>query len=174
MKLHTNLDYMGVAYALKKAKDDGHVTQDVCFQGSLVPHGSRTHPRAFEVQLGTEDKTSLPCGYTDQYGHKMNVRRYKNSGSCGAASEWATGCNVYAATWDEWGWFIAAVFDADPQARFDTRYLSRADFDAKTGGKFSRENYGRARTRADREAFDAVVEDMRRVQRNLEEDRRKA
>jgi hypothetical protein len=164
VKLHTSLDYMGVAFALKKAKDDGHVTDDVCFQGGLKPSGSRTHPRAFEVQLGTDDKTSLPGGYTDQRGNRMNVRRYKNSGSCGAGS-------VYAATWDEWGWFMANVFATDPQAVFGSvtgrehSYRGEADFHAQTGGKFNS---------ATRDAFGAIVEDMRRVQRNLEEDRKEA
>jgi hypothetical protein len=137
MRLHTNLDYIDIAHALKSAKRAGQVAQDVTFQDGLVPHGSRTHLRAYEIQLGTFEKDSLPAGYTDQNGHKLNVRRFKNTGDSGASSGWYSP-SVWAATWDEWGWFIAYVFAADPDARFG-HYASYADFMTKTKNAFDLE-----------------------------------
>jgi hypothetical protein len=131
-----------VQLALRQAKEAGQVTPDVIFVDGLVQYRSMTHPRAFEVQLGTHDKFSLPPGTTDQYGKKMRVRRYRNSGSSGASSAWVTGgCPVWAATWHEWGWFMANVFAMDPDARFGGatgwRYAGEADFNRKTGNLFN-------------------------------------
>lgn len=139
MRLHTKLDYIGVSHALQQAKRAGYVTWDVTFQGGLKPYGSRTHAGAFEVQLGTFEKDSLPKGYRDQHGNVMHVRRFKNTGDRGASSEYYGECGaIWAATWDEWGWFIAYVFEADPDARFG-HYASYADFMFQTDGKFDLE-----------------------------------
>jgi len=170
MRLHTKLTYTDLLQALQRAKDAGRVTPDVTFQGcGLSLHGSRTHPRAFEVQLGTHDKFSLPAGYTDQNGHRMRVRRYKNSGDGGASSEWATGgCPVWAATWHEWGWFMTEVWAADPTARWGGEkgwgYKDRADFDVKTKGAFLNKDEPKT-------TFKEILEDMRRVERELAEER---
>lgn len=125
MRLHTRLTFSEVHDALLRAQNAGKITPDVFFVKS-TESGSRTHPRAFEIQLGTRQKYSLPPGTTDQYGRKMRVRRYKDGGN---SDEWA-------ATWHEWGWFIAEVFTADPTSRW-AYYASREDFDTKTGGQFS-------------------------------------
>lgn len=143
MRLHTSLSYGQVHDALRQAKDAGQVTPDVTFE-VFTCHGSRTHPRAFEVQLGTSDKYSLPEGYRDQYGKLMRVRRYKNTGDRGASSDWATGgCAVWSATWHEWGWFMARVFAMDPDARFGSEkgwhYAGFADFMTKTKDAFDLE-----------------------------------
>ena len=145
MQLHTSLTGTQVKAALTRAQRAGLITADVEFV-AWSAHGSRTHPHAFEVQLGTENKHSLPPGTVDQHGKRMHVRRYKNSGSRGATSSWFWGESVWAATWHEWGWFIAAVFDADPGARFGSNpararypwgYFSPADFNAKTSWQFA-------------------------------------
>jgi len=139
MRLHTNLSSRQLHEALNAAKAAGHVTPDVRFV-NLEEHGSQTHARAFEVQLGTYDKYSLPAGYRDQNGHRLNVRRYKNSGGSGAASGWYGPPAVWSATWHEWGWFIAAVFAADPPARWGAvkgwGYRDEADFNRKTKNQF--------------------------------------
>lgn len=94
MRLHTNLTYAQVYGALHAAqRKRGKITADVSFvdlddiYGSPKEFKSATHPRAFEVQLGTYDQHSLPAGTKDQHGKKMNVRRFKNSGTRGATSE---------------------------------------------------------------------------------------
>lgn len=56
-------------------------------------HGSRTHDHAWEIRL------------TDGAG-----RARTNSGKHGAGHD-------VAATWDEWGIFLARVFDVDPDTR---------------------------------------------------------
>jgi len=127
--------------ALADAKDEGHIARDVTFTG-YTAYKSRTHPFAHEIQLGTWDKTSLPKGYTDQHGHKLTVRRYQNTGDSGASSE-RPGHDgaVWAATWHEWGWFMAKVFELDPSARWGSQrwgYQSAADFHAKTKGVFGK------------------------------------
>ena len=133
MRLHTNLASSDVQFALHEAKRRGLVTNDVHFV-VYARHGSNSHDRAFELQLGTYDKHSLPAGTTDQYGKNMHVRRYKNSGTFGAES-------VYAATYYEWGWFMLEVFKRDPNALFGSvaghGYNGVDDFHEKTHGTFS-------------------------------------
>jgi hypothetical protein len=142
MRLHTRLTYTQVYDALHQAQAAGHVTPDVHFV-SYGASGSRTHPYGYEIQLGTCDRYSLPAGYKDQHGKNLRVRRFKNSGHYGASSEWATGEDTYSATWHEWGWFIAAVFAADPSARWGSvkgwGYRDEADFNFKTKNQFKEE-----------------------------------
>jgi hypothetical protein len=130
MRLHTKLGGYQLSQALQRAKDKGRIGGSVVFAVDSV-HGSRTHPRAFELQLGTWDNT-LPAGTVDQRGHKLRYRRTRNINRDDA--------NRYAATWHEWGWLIAEIFDADPSARFGGEkgwgYKNRADFDEKTNWQF--------------------------------------
>jgi hypothetical protein len=139
MRLHTKLSYSQVVGALADAKDEGHIAHDVTFVG-YTGYKSRTHERAHEIQLGTWDKTSLPAGYTDQHGHKLTVRRYKNTGDAGASSEWfGHDGAVWSATYHEWGWLMAKVYELDPEAVWGSQrwgYQSAADFHAKTKGVF--------------------------------------
>lgn len=186
MRLHTKLTYAQVYGALRQAKDAGQVTEDVEFI-VLADHGSRSRPRAFEVQLGTYDQCSLPAGYRDQYGKLMRVRRFKNTGSAGASSGVLCGDRVWSATWHEWGWFMARVFALDPGAVFGGKgygYHGREDFNYKTGQDFRlgdgyhRDADGRPYDNgsgpvpvSDEAAFERITADMRRVERNLAEDR---
>lgn len=82
---------------------------------TVTQHGSRDYDRAFEVRLKGN-------GYTC------------NSGTSGAGYE--TG-----ATWDEWGAFIAALYEIDPKARWGTAkypvYRENNDFHDKTGWRFA-------------------------------------
>ena len=77
-------------------------------------HGSRARRRAFNVSL-------------EGNGHR------KNSGLYGAAEE-------FGATWDEWGVFIARLFDIDPEAFWGTAkhptYASPEGFHHLTGERF--------------------------------------
>lgn len=73
--------------------------------------GSRTHAHTFDVLL---------------LGHTSNRR--PNSGYRGAGDE-------YAATWDEWGIFLARIFDADPTTRA-TYYDDAEHFHWVTGDRF--------------------------------------
>jgi hypothetical protein len=116
MRLHTNsLEWSDLYKALNSAKGKGLVASHIEFVTSSS-HGSRTHNRAFEIQLGTDTKIS---------GDK---RRYKNSGQYGAS-------NVYAATYDEWGWFIKELFTLDNELSFG-HYKSFDDFNRMTENKY--------------------------------------
>lgn len=135
MKLHTSLNAREILAALRCAQYRGLIAPDV-HTTILTPGPSRTHPYRYEIQLGSHDKHSLPAGYRDRHGTALRVRRHRNSPRGGA--EWA-------ATWHEWGWFIAEVFTADPESRWGANparsrrpwgYFSPDDFHAKTGGQF--------------------------------------
>jgi hypothetical protein len=77
-------------------------------------HKSRTHDRAFEVSL------------------RGDSRRRPN---------FYNGDGTYAATWDQWGIFLAEIFTADEEARAGGSvkrpvYADADDFDYKTGNRF--------------------------------------
>jgi hypothetical protein len=132
MKLHTSLTEYHVFKALSDMHAAGKITPDVHFV-KYKALGSDSHRYGYEIQLGTEDKFSLPTGYLDQRGKKLRVRRYKNSGDHGADSVWA-------ATYHEWGWYIAEIFRKDPHAKWGgglrAEYPNAKHFHAVTNGKF--------------------------------------
>lgn len=76
----------------------------------LTINGSRSRERAFNVTLTGESK------------------RRPNSGQRGAGDD-------YAATWDQWGIFLAVLFYVDPS--MVTPYYADANvFDQRTAGRF--------------------------------------
>lgn len=119
MKVHSDiLSETSVRAALRHAQVIDKVTYDIQFV-VFDTKGSRSHCRGFDIQLGTYDKTSGPT----------KSRRYKNSGQYGADSIWA-------ATYDEWGWFLAALFSIDPDATAGP-YKGLADFNRQTSDKYT-------------------------------------
>lgn len=124
MKLHTKLNSHQIYDALTDVKLGGGMTKDIYFV-QFAYENSRTHPNGYLIQLGTTDQHSLPSGKKRHYKN----RHYKNSGDHGSDTIWA-------ATYDEWGWFIAELFERDPNAKFGY-YSSRDDFNEKTNGKFA-------------------------------------
>ncbi len=71
--------------------------------------GSRSHPFAYDVVL-TGDGSA-------------NRRRTQ-------------GREGFSATWDQWGWFLSALYAVDPDAKAGP-YANVEDFDRKTDGKYS-------------------------------------
>lgn len=134
MKLHTSLSQDKVMAAFRLAQGSGHISQAV-FPVVFEEHRSHTHPRSFEIQLGSQDYSPIPEP-VNRYGREQKTRRRSHNLSC------------WAATWREWGWFIAEVFDADPRSRWGTRprhdgrdharwgYFDREDFHRKTNHEF--------------------------------------
>lgn len=123
MRLHTDTHtWRSIHEALTKAQKAGHVAEHVelwiCDE-----YGSRKKERAFEIRLGTYVKI------------KGDKRGWTNTGKRGANSE-ANGEGIYAATYDEWGWFIAELFDADPDAIFGT-YVRVDGFNTATDHKYT-------------------------------------
>jgi hypothetical protein len=121
VKLHTKLISHEIIDALWDVKKRGLMTRDIDFV-QFEYENSRTHPNGYLIQLGTDDKTSGPT----------NSRHYKNSG------QWGADTQVWAATYDEWGWFIAELFERDPDAKFG-HYKSYDDFHAQTKTRFQGE-----------------------------------
>lgn len=81
-------------------------------------YGSRTHQRAVDVILSGES------------GRRTNQR-------------WRVGDEgVEAATWDQWGIFLAVIFEADPSARCGSakypQYADAEDFHRQTAFRFHR------------------------------------
>ena len=102
MRIHTSANY---AQMLRTLRGLSGVYFDV-----LTEHGSRTHPRAFEVRL-------------EGNGHRMNT------GTHGAGYS-------RAATWDEWGVFFGRLYEIDPEARC-WAYYDAADFHERTSHRFT-------------------------------------
>jgi hypothetical protein len=123
VKLHTTLPRHEIQVAFRDVRDIGHLTLDI----SLVQfeeEPSKTHPYGHKIQLGTQYQFSLPNGKS---------RHYKNTKIWGDTQMWA-------ASHDEWGWFIARIFELDPTARWTGgggAYTSPEDFIKKTDGKYS-------------------------------------
>lgn len=116
MRIHTSLT-AGDLRAILKACRASEIFGAVHFS-TLDEHGSKTHARAFEVKLGALLKVD------------GDGRRWGNSGGYGATSQTS---GEYAATYDEWGWFLAGIFAFDPSARAGHNYADRADFNDRTG-----------------------------------------
>lgn len=114
MKIQTRLTEAEVQECLGRSKDDGDMPADIVFDvfGTV---GSRSHPHAFEVHLATAQNDT----------RADSVKRKASSMAGGGGLK-------YAATYDEWGYFLAELFAADPEARAG-RYKSRDHFHASTG-----------------------------------------
>ena len=82
---------------------------------NITEHGSRSRKGAIELKLSGTSNRRVNAGTA------RNIDRFNLP---------------YAATWDEWGVVLGAVFGADPDARCDY-YEDADDFHYKTGGRFS-------------------------------------
>ena len=99
MKIHTD----------KLTREDLYAHLPVGVGLDLVPVGSRKRGQGFVVSLS----------YLGQ-GGRGSGRRPKNSGCAGSP-------RTFAASWDEWGIWMAALYEIDPDAIIGT-YKDRGDF----------------------------------------------
>lgn len=107
MKLHSDkLSTTDIREALATARRKGRVVGGIELL-TLEEKGSRTRANGFEVRLGSTYQDGI---------HKRKTN--DNSGN-------------YAATWDEWGWFIAELFMKDNDLVFGS-YKSLEDFHEQT------------------------------------------
>ena len=118
MKLHTALTETEIRDCLARAQEAGEVPADVAFD-LFSPAGSRSHRGAWEVHLATARND------TRDDERKRPAAAY--SGGSGLR---------YAASYDEWGWFLAEFFRADPGAKVGP-YKGQAGFHARTEGAYS-------------------------------------
>jgi hypothetical protein len=113
VRLHTSLIGASVYQALYNMIDTRRIASAVELT-TFTAHRSRSRPYGYELRLGAYDN------------------RHKNRKLTGQS---------YAATYDEWGWFIASVYLADPYAVWgssqkNATYANLEDFNRKTHDKF--------------------------------------
>jgi len=119
MRIHANaLTINDIRDALLAEQEKGRIARHVTFK-TLDEHGSRSHDRSFEIQL--------------EAAVRDNGRRAGNSGSYGAMRPEYDG---FAATFDEWGWLLAALYKVEATVVVGTGkyaiYKGREDFHEKT------------------------------------------
>jgi hypothetical protein len=124
MRIHTNtLSHMHIVHAFQEARAAGHFGPGVTID--ITGGASRSHLKAFTIALSFDRK--IPG----------DGRRFGNSGPYGAVSPRNGYPDIWAATYDEWGWLPPALFDRDPSMVVGSVknpvYRDRADFDARTG-----------------------------------------
>ena len=117
MKLHTKLGILKLDDILHRLGQAGTIAPgvDLIILGSA---SSRSHDRRIDLSLGLINKDATHHRARNLMGTDDNGYRY-------------------AATYDDWGWFISGVFDADPTAKFIGAYNGRADFDMRTWQAFT-------------------------------------
>lgn len=126
MRLHTDtLTADTIRDAFRAEVEAGRIARSVGFE-TLTEHRSTTHARAFEVKLGSYSKAP------------GDGRRWGNSGGYGATSQ-TTG--EYTATYDEWGWFLAALYQVDPVMVVGSKsspiYSDADHFAVRTGATYA-------------------------------------
>lgn len=114
MRIHTSVLYPNVI-GLALNGGYGEQAKDVTIH-VLSTHGSRGKwDRSYEVALR---------------GHGKRHTRPPNTGINGSNGD------ERAATYDDWGWFLAGLYVIDPEARCGP-YRSREDFTRQTKGKYT-------------------------------------
>jgi hypothetical protein len=106
MRIHTDTVRIGGLY---KALDLVEAQAPDVTLENVSQHASRSHRYAFEVALR---------------GHGERHTKRPNGSSDG-----------YAATYDDWGWFLAALYDVDPSIKAGP-YKGRTDFNVKTNNAY--------------------------------------
>lgn len=135
MKLQTSLTEDQVRDCLVRAKADD-MPDDIEFDifGTV---GSRSRPHAFEVHLATARQDTRADG-----------AKRKTSSMAGG------GGLRYAATYDEWGYFLAEFFAADPDAKAGP-YKDQDDFNTRTRYAYATRDEMPSDTPADPEPYRA-------------------
>lgn len=113
MRLHTDVLDHGKVY---------DIIGDLTKQGKITGvwaehmwHGSRSRAHGFDLRLTADPRKGR--------------RRFTNSGYAGATD------GEYAATWDEWGIILAALYEADPNMTGDY-YADAEHYHWSTGNRF--------------------------------------
>lgn len=113
MRIHTSKIHASKARELLANEiSAGRIAPSVNFR-TLSIHGSQKRGFALEIQLESVSKKPGDGRRMANWGHEF-----------------------YGASYDEWGWFLAALFDADPDLTTSV-YVDRADFDDRTGWTYS-------------------------------------
>lgn len=120
MRIHT--DTVSTVYVYRAAHEASELSGATVNIEKLQAHGSRTHAGSFDVTLS---------------GDGTLTRRRINYGTSRTLDRFA---KPYAATWEQWGFFLAAMFRLDPAMRVGSAahpvYRDAEHFHAETEGKF--------------------------------------
>lgn len=123
MRLHTSLTSTDIYAALREEQAKGRIHESVYLE-KCTTHSSRSRAGAIEIKLAADAHTP--------------GRRWGNSGGYGATS---TTTQSYSATYDEWGWLLANLFDRDAKAivgsgQYPT-YDGASHFHERTGWSYN-------------------------------------
>lgn len=123
MRIHTDhLSVMHVIHALQAEHQAGRIAFDTRFRETPTRHASRARAKGIEILLTCSEKVP------------GDGRRAGNTGAYGSMDASRDG---YAATYDEWGWLLGALYAEDPDmivgASGSPVYADRGDFDHRTG-----------------------------------------
>lgn len=111
MRIHSDTLTRSDLSAAMRAVNDAHHGEHGYLYVNDEPHRSRKRAGAFEIALeGDGTKTKRRAGHSLADGG-------------------------YAATWDQWGWFLAELFRIDPNMTTQY-YVTEDDFHDKTHGQF--------------------------------------
>lgn len=116
MRIHTSLEEDEIRSALEDAKASGRIASHLYFDRFDV-HRSTTHTYAYEVHIGTDYKTPGDGRRAPMHSPYEFAR--------------------YAATYDEWGWFLVELFDRDPSAKVAGVYRDHQHFHERTRYAFA-------------------------------------
>lgn len=141
MRMHTKLTASQVIEALQQCVSDGKVAAQVSNDAGFKERRSTKNVRAFEIQLGAMDNEPFVSAGVEGFLRQNVVidpsdkaqakkldkviaatgrRRPRNHASASLSLP-------YSATWYEWGFLIAALFDLDDSLIFG-EYTSRENF----------------------------------------------
>jgi hypothetical protein len=100
--------------------------------GRIAPHVT------FKVLRGIRSNTGRPAVEVQlQAAERDRGRRYGAAGAYSSRNEWEAGRLNYAATFDEWGWFLRRLYRADwgmvVGSPSRPTYSDGGDFDHRTG-----------------------------------------
>src|SRR4051794_10856978 len=108
--------------------DNLHLTQAVSYAQEMLPEHGTIWIEECDLTGSRKRKRALTFRLEGDGSHS---KRKVNSG------KWGGGDN-YAATWDQWGWTLAFLFDVDPKATVSTghKYDGFDDYHAQTKGAY--------------------------------------
>ena len=89
-----------------------HLDTATQYATQMVPHHGYLYVGDLEVSKSRSRKWGMTFRLS---GDGTHSRRRINTGKMGAGVD-------YAATWDQWGWVLAFLFDIDPRATVSTGY----------------------------------------------------
>ena len=116
MRVHS--DILTPADVRDAAREASERTGSTIYVESSARHGSRRRDHALEISLSADGKLS---------------KRRRNTGTRGG------GGADYAATWEQWGWVLAYLFEVADDLTIPRVYVDRDAFHAATRWQFVRD-----------------------------------